>query len=93
MSLLILCLAAPALPVAGHDHMAMSAPGHGDGHHSAPVSETSKVKHECIGCISPVAAIAVPASPFVFVEPRGLPVGDYRSPHATAGPETPPPQF
>ena len=95
MSLLILCLAAPALalPVAGHNHMAMSASAHGGGHHPAPVNETSKAKHECIGCISPVAAIAAPARPFVFVEPRGLPVSDYRSPHATAGPETPPPQF
>ena len=95
LSLLILCLAAPALalPVAGHDHMAMSAPARGGGHHPAPDSRTSKAKHECIGCIAPVAAIAAPIRPFVFIEKRSRPASDYRTPDATDGPETPPPQF
>ena len=95
MSLLILCLAAPALalPVAGHNHMAVSASADGDGHHSAPESRTSKAKHECIGCIAPAAGIAALIAPFLYVQPRSHPVGDDRTPHATDGPETPPPQF
>lgn len=100
MSLLILCLAAPALalPVAGHVQTSVVTAHHGEKHNAMPGDSmpdhgTSQAKHECIGCIAPVAAIAAPGRPFVFVEPRRRPVSDYRTPDATDGPETPPPQF
>ena len=95
MTFLILCLAAPAmaLPVGGHDHAAAVATDPGGGHHSMPQDRAAPVKHECIGCIAPVAAIAAPIRPFVFIEKRSRPASDYRTPDATDGPETPPPQF
>ena len=98
LALLTLCLALPAtaMPVSLHQDPAVAVTNHHQHGHEMPVQDPSHhdstAKHECIGCIAPLAGIGqAPEPPMLIGTPR-LPTLARQLLGTVLLPETPPPR-
>lgn len=90
--LLMACLALPAMAAPLHcSNATVEVSGyHGD--HQERKAPAEKAQHDCIGCIAPFLAAALPAEADFVTPPSQQPHDEFLLARLTAGPDTPPPR-
>jgi hypothetical protein len=94
MFLLIACLAAPAIAAPLHcgPLPVVEVAAHPSHHSDREAPSERAAKHDCIGCIAPLAAAVAPAEvPFPSAS-RKKPISELRIAGNASGPDTPPPR-